>query len=441
MINQKILCKRLKSVSLNSIAEQTNFTKRSDGKITPLNFVLSFFISIQNHKHTLGSWATHLGILIRKTFSYNGMKNAQNSSRVDFAKLLLQSVIHQQLNKNSKRQVATRLLEKFNRVFLEDSTCINLPKCLSPFFPGSFSRYGTTATAKIQLRQELKSGTYTNLEVQSFRNNDQKYSPNILDNILPNDLIIRDLGYWVLSVFEKINAAKAFFISRLKFGVNLYELETGNQIDLPKLLRKATRNKQTVVEISALVGSKAKVKGRIVAIKCPPRVTRKRRKAAKKNRHSKANHSKDYFELLGWTIFFTNVESTTLSSQEILEVYGYRWRIEIIFKCWKSHFRIDHLFNTQTKWNKQQVEIAFYLFLVWLTLFFVKMYNFFLVEVYSKKQKILSLMKFAKFVKEHLSDFLSDPDLDFWIDHLAYYCTYKKRNDRLNFCEQLFLFK
>jgi len=442
MINQVELRKKLDTVSLERIAKETNFTKRNDGKISPLNFILSFFISIQKDKHTLRTWAVELAIIIRSTLSYNGMKNAQNESRAKFAKQLLEEVVQNQIQKTSttKNLISTQLLEKFNRVFLEDSTCINLPSHLHEFFPGAYSKTGKAATAKIQLRQELKSGTYTNIELQSFRDNDQKFAPNILKDLQANDLVIRDLGYSVLTVFKEMIDLKAFFISRLRFGINLYNSQTDEQIDLPKLLRKARRNGQSVVELELKVGKKAKLKTRVVAVRCPPNVTRKKRKAARENRSAKANHSQDYMELLGWTIFITNVDVEVLSGQQLLQVYGYRWRIEIIFKCWKSHFKIDKLFNTHTKLSKQQVEIAFYLFLVWLTLFFVRMYNFFLIEVYTKKQKILSLMKFAKFVNEHFSDLLSDPDLDYWIDHLAYYCSYKKRNDRLNFFEQCFLF-
>ena len=69
--------------------------------------MLSFFISIQNTSHTLGSWAAELAILVRKTFSYNGMKYAQNQSRVFFAKKMLQSVIDQQLKKSPKPKIGT----------------------------------------------------------------------------------------------------------------------------------------------------------------------------------------------------------------------------------------------------------------------------------------------------------------------------------------------
>lgn len=129
----------------------------------------------------------------------------------------------------------------------------------------------------------------------------------------------------------------------------------------------------------------------------------------------------------------------TLNASQILKVYGYRWRIEIIFKAWKTHFKLDRLFKTQAKLTKEQVQIAIYLFLVWISLFFARMYNHYLHLIYNKKKNIVSLMKFANFVKEHITAFLLNPEDKFWVEHINYYCCYKKRYDRLNFCEQLYL--
>jgi len=441
LINQKIIRKRLQSVALQDIAEQTKFSLRNDGKIKPLHFVVSFFISLQSRSHTISSWAAQLGILLRDTISYNALKYAQNENRVNFVSKLLQKVISQQLDQKAAPKnstIKTRLLENFNRVFLEDSTCFKLPTYLYRFFPGVKHKYGKTAIAKIQLRYELKSRTYHHFALQGYRDNDQKFSPNILQKLLPNDLVIRDLGYHVLPVFQKIIDAKAFFISRLRFGTNLYNTQTKEPIDLIKELKKAQRNGVTVLELQALAGQKAKVNSRIIAIKSPAHVTRKRRKIARINRRG-TNRSKAYFDFLGWTIFITNVEKTTLSAKEILQVYGYRWRIEIIFKCWKSHLQMGQLFKTQAKLNIHQVKIAIYLFLVWLTLFFVKMYNFFLFKIYTTKQKVLSLLKFAKFINDHFLALVANPDEEYWIEHLAYYCTYKKRKQQSNYLEQVFM--
>ncbi len=439
MISLEQISEKLESLSIFEIAQLSKFTARIGGKITPLNFVLSFFASIQTDKHSLTSWTEALSILLNQTISYNAMKKAQNSARAEFAEALLGAALSKQILTTHRSKYHTQLLDGFNRVYLEDSTCVSLPKSLYEFFPGPHSNTGHAATAKIQLRVELKSGTYSNIALKHYRNNDQSFSSDILQMLQPGDLVIRDLGYAVLDVFEKIDKSKAFFISRLKYGTKLFDYDTEEEIDLAKQLRKARKNKQAVVELFVRAGKKAKLPVRICAVKCPPAEARKRIARAKKDRHQGANHSKDYFELLGWVIFITNVSEQTLSAQQILEVYGYRWRIEIIFKTWKSHFKLDRLFQTQAKLSEQHVRIAISLFLVWITLFFTKMYNFFLHKIYYSKGKVLSLMKFAKFVKEHIQQLLVNPDLDFWIDHLAYFCCYKKRKGKPNFCQQLYL--
>lgn len=441
MLNIEQISTKLSSIPIEDIAMLNKFTARTGGKITPTSFVVSFILSIQNGEHTLSSWVRQLSIFIRKTISYNGMKKTQSTAKAKFAKSLLNAALAKQINGLDKAKRKTQLLNGFNYVYLEDSSCVKLPKHLHKVFPGAGNQNGCSATAKIQFRQELKSGNYTRLELLNFRNNDQSFASDILEVLQPGDLVIRDLGYSALDVFKKINNLNAFYISRLRYGTNLYDFETGELINLAKRLRKATRNKETIVELFVLAGKKAQLPTRVCAVKCPPKVTRQKRKAARKNRGSSANHSKDYMELLGWTFFITNVSEETLSAQQLLEVYGYRWRIEIIFKCWKSHLNLDKLFNTQAKLKKENVEITLFLFLLWITLFFARMYNFFLHEIYSKKKKILSVLKFAKFIKEHLIEFLINPNLNFWIDYLAYYCTYKKRNDRFNFHEQVFLLK
>lgn len=440
-INPEQISKKLSSISIDQIALSKKFTLRRGGKIDAKNFVLSFFLSIQGQNHSFTKWAQQLSLLIKETISYNAIKKAQKKLRVDFARALLDTALSSQIKDSKLSKWKTEYLDHFKRVFIEDSTCISLPKILYKFFPGAYSKTGKAATAKIQLRMELKTGTYSNIELKHYRNNDQSFAGAILNILKKGDLVIRDLGYAVIEIFSQIIDLKAFFISRFKYGVNIYDCQTGKEIDLAKLLRRARRNKSNVLDLHVLIGKKSKLKIRLCAIKCPTKVTRQRRAKAKKNRSKTANHSQQYFELLGWTIFITNVEQDQLSAQQILTTYGYRWRIEIVFKTWKTHFNLDQLFKGQAKYKKEQVEIAVYLFLTWVTLFLTRMYNFYLHKIYSTKKKIVSLMKFAKFVKEHILELLLNPNENFWIEHIAYYCCYKKRHDRLNFCEQVYLLK
>ena len=84
-----------------------------------------------------------------------------------------------------------------------------------------------------------------------------------------------------------------------------------------------------------------------------------------------------------------------------------------------------------------RVTITLYLALTWLTLFFAKWYSHFVYRVYETKQKYLSIMKFADFVKEHFLEIIKEPDLEIFVNHLAYYYSHDKRK-RPNYLELLY---
>ena len=48
------------------------------------------------------------------------------------------------------------------------------------------------------------------------------------------------------------------------------------------------------------------------------------------------NPSQAVLELMDWTIFITTMPETAAPFRDILASYGLRWRIEVIFKAWKS---------------------------------------------------------------------------------------------------------
>ena len=53
-----------------------------------------------------------------------------------------------------------------------------------------------------------------------------------------------------------------------------------------------------------------------------------RRHRAKTDRDKRLNHSKDYYELLGYSCYITSVDQEIFSAAEVQKVYGLRWRIE-----------------------------------------------------------------------------------------------------------------
>jgi len=61
--------------------------------------------------------------------------------------------------------------------------------------------------------------------------------------------------------------------------------------------------------------------------------------------------SKAVLELMGWTIFITNLREE-VSFEVLLEIYGLRWRIEVIFKAWKSNMSF---FTGSVLWNSESI--------------------------------------------------------------------------------------
>ncbi len=59
--------------------------------------------------------------------------------------------------------------------------------------------------------------------------------------------------------------------------------------------------------------------------------------------------------LADWTILLTNVTPEQLSTQQLLEAYSCRWQIEVLFKSWKSHFRLGLLPSRNPLWVQIQL--------------------------------------------------------------------------------------
>jgi hypothetical protein len=344
-----------------------------------------------------------------------------------FGKELLAQVLEHSI-KSVKREMkqSNQLFSFFTNVYIEDSTCISLPSMLSSVFPGPHNRFGKSATARIQLRLNVLKNSTSAITLQSYRDSDGKYAKEIIDYLQIGDLVIRDLGYYVLSVFKEIADKKAFFLTRYKRNTAIFNIE-GHRIDLISQLKRAYKNGQTVVDLPVLFGTKDKVKGRLIAIKAPQNVVLSRKRKAKKNRDQRLNYSQDYYYLLEWTILFTNVEQQQWSIEQAFQAYQLRWRIETIFKCWKSKFRFEHLFKQHQSLHPNRARLTLYLLLAMVAMIYTKWYAFFVYRVYEAQQKFISPFKFADFVKEHFWKLFESKKLDSFIPAVAYFCSYEKR--------------
>ena len=146
--------------------------------------------------------------------------------------------VHENINKSCPKLTAG--LQNFKRVLLQDSTVASLNEKLEPIYKGV--RRGNNCVksqVKIDLIHDISKGLL--VDASLFRGNepDQSLAQRIINFIEAGDLIIRDLGYFAIQAFQAIADQEAYFLSRLKSGVNFYLNQNDeNPFDLDEYLKK-----------------------------------------------------------------------------------------------------------------------------------------------------------------------------------------------------------
>jgi hypothetical protein len=169
---------------------------------------------------------------------------------------------------------------------------------------------------------------------------------------------------------------------------------------------------------------------RVVAIPVPEHVAGERRRKLLHSRDRRLNPDPTHLALLGWEIFLTNVPEKIWDARTVCRIYGVRWRIEIIFKSWKSHFKI-HAFDHPTP---TQVELLIYARLIYITLFQSCFFTQFAAFVYDTTGKHLSVLKAADFFSQRVPlALLTGADYPLIVQQILKHCAYEKRNKRANY--------
>lgn len=414
------------SLKIEEAAWQTGFYKKKPKKITASALFMGFFRMLQSKRNTLKTWALSVGLEVNETVTDQSVNERLNAESCDMAETILCNAFNFQLDNTPKAHITANRRETialFNRILVRDSTTVKLPDELRHRFKGGFSHTGSSCVARIQALFDYTNQKWLQFKLGSYTDNDQSAARCIVEDVQENDLILQDLGYFTLDWLEELGQ-KAFVITKWKSGTNLYTLE-GEKINLAFLL---SQNHE--VDTNVLVGAKKRLPMRLVAKKLPKKEAAKRLKKAKENRHSQANHSEEYFELLKYEIYLTNIKTETLNGFEIAKLYGLRWHIEILFKSWKSFSGFKMIFS---KGNMQEHRVVFslYAFLieyVWLQNIVAQRMN--LAQKKSKKLVHISTLKFmdiSSFILYDLMKVNYIQKIDHFIPHLMKHAVYDKR--------------
>lgn len=147
------------------------------------------------------------------------------------------------------------------------------------------------------------------------------------------------------------------------------------------------------------------------------------------------NPSDAVLELMGWTIFLTNL-GPEVSFSELLETYGLRWRIEVIFKAWKSQMN----FHVIHRVSELELKICLSAKLVSITVGMGRLYRRCYERMREATGRELSLLKFTRYLAQMPQRLISPtawlmegaPETSPTCIALRKYCCYDKRR-RLNY--------
>lgn len=222
-------------------------------------------------------------------------------------------------------------------VHLLDSSTVGLPRSLAHIWPGCGNQQGASASLKIQVDLNFSNGALEELWLQAGREHDLSERAQAID--LPSGALrITDLGYFKLDWLECDAQRGVFWLTRLKAGTKVYDVE-GQEFAPGRLLDAQQSDR---IDMPILLGCRHKLACRLLAVRVPQKVAAQRRRKLKKDARRKGQAvSQSRLALADWTIFITNVPAHLLTLDEAIVLYGVRWQIELLFKLWKSVGLLD----------------------------------------------------------------------------------------------------
>lgn len=282
----------------------------------------------------LSQSAANVGVQV----SRQGLDERFNETAANFLKQMVAESVKCVLRGNP---VSNDVLERFNGVYVEDSTVVELPASLQAVWAGC-----NRSALKVSVRWELQRGGLEQVQLQPGREHDQ----HALLHDLPTPacaLQLRDLGYFDLAALQAQTDNGSYWVMRYKVGTHLLTPQA-QPIDLPQAL---LQSQTQAVDWMILLGAEARLACRLVAQAVSPQTLKQRQKELKDWQHKhQQTASPTKWALLGWDIYLTNAPLYLLSTREVFEVAHVRWQIELLFKLWKSEGFLD-TWRTENPWR------------------------------------------------------------------------------------------
>lgn len=328
--------------TLEHLATQTGFIQRKTSRFSATGFLLALLKAVGSGQASLNQLCMSLAHHQPRALTKQGLDYHFNEPAVAFLESLLSKFAESSLPTSAYQH-------HFRRIFLQDSTQFWLHPGNAAHFKGVGNNSGATAAAKLDVISDLVSGELLPSHLSDGRHQDRANGPRIFDYLEAGDLVLRDMGYFDVEDFARIEQAGANWISRLHALAHVSD-EEGNCLE--DLLRDCRGD---VLDIDVTITRKGH-KARLIAVRAEQEVTERRRAKAKDRRKRMGNKaSKRSLEREGWNLYVTDLPREQFECKDIVTLYQGRWDIEIRFRALKSSARMRELFKRRT--NKTALRV------------------------------------------------------------------------------------
>lgn len=320
----------------NALARATGFLKRQR-KFTGASFVQMLVFGLLDDPDAslsqLAQAAAAAGVVVRR----QSVEERFTPQAAALLRGVLQAAVEQLL---AADPVAIPLLRRFPVVEVLDSSTIGLPEALAGLWAGkgSCDPQAGNAAVKATVGLDLVSGGLRGPELQAGRTPDIR-APLAAAPLPAGSLRLVDLGYFDLKTMAAYDRRGVYWLMRLKAGTKLFTADGRRHNSAATLLAAQGTAR---VELAIELGVTQRLPCRLLAERVPPDVAAaRRRKLHEDARRQRRRLTAETLALAEWTVLVTNAPAAKLSLSEALVLKRARWQIELLFKLWKGHGRID----------------------------------------------------------------------------------------------------
>jgi hypothetical protein len=397
--------------------------KRNSKKIDAPDFLVLMCLESQKGSPSYNDLAARLDSVYNISASKQAIWKRIDEPCVLFFQAVLSRIIKSKISKIE----AYKSCGVYKRIIIQDSTIIKLPLRLFNAFSGVRNAHSAVCNARIQGVYDLLSGCFISFSIDPYSKNDLSAAPEL--DIRKGDLVLRDRGYSTHGEIKRHKDIGADFIYRHKYKSIYYDPVSGDVIDLKDKLEG-----DKALDIEVCLGDENRTKVRLIAAPVTQEVADNRRMKAKKEMRGH-NPSAELLYQMSWTIFITTIPKSQVDFQEVFTIYRLRWRIEIIFKIWKSHMQFSKVHNV----SENQLRTILTARLIMIVICTHNIYHPCYLIIRKDYDRELSMMRVFNYLRknpEKLIELLSvlqnkSNITDSIFEKLIRYCTYDKRK-RLN---------